>query len=128
MKGARTETTLPQKYWWKGTELLSVSQFLTAQRLFFLFLLTSFTSQPTPSMFDFNTVFFYAETFNSSYFPFSSILLIFWIKVQGWYEELPNSFYCPVLSFEKNGTKCENYIRWIHNHEELFPKQKQIEI
>lgn len=38
----------------------------------------------------------------------------------GWYEEMPSDSSCPVLSFEKNGTKCENYIRWIHNHGEHF--------
>lgn len=96
--------------------------------IYFFITQSYFTAYPSQYMFDFNTKFSYTETFNSSYFPFLYILPIFWIKVQGWYEELPNSFYCPVLSFEKNGTKCENYISWIHNHEELFQKQKQIEI
>ena len=38
----------------------------------------------------------------------------------GWEEEILSGSSYPVLSFEKNGTKCENYIRWIHNHGEHF--------
>lgn len=135
MKGARVETMFLQKYWWKGTELLSVSQFLTVQSLISdeIFFITQsyFTAYSSEYMSNFNTMLFFFFTQRPSTLsisPFSYILPIFWIKVHGWYEELPNSFYCPVLSFKKNGTKSENYISWIHNHEKLFQKQKQIEI